>query len=90
MAGEQEEGCFGVAEGHVSDGPTPAPTPGIFLSYSGHWQALSLRLTSLVLAGVCGAGDCADQLHCGHRLPVCSTPHPPNLLSATALLAFLL
>lgn len=44
----------------------------------------------MVLAGVRGAGDCADQLHRGHRLSVCPTPHPPNLLSATTLLAFLL
>lgn len=43
-----------------------------------------------MLAGVRGVGDRADQLHCGHRLPVCPASHPPNILSATALLALLL
>ena len=44
----------------------------------------------LVWGGVRGAGDHADQLHRGHRLPMCPAPHPPNLLRATTLLAFLL
>lgn len=43
-----------------------------------------------MLAGVCGAGDRADRVHCGHCLSVCPTPHPANLLGTTALLAFLL
>lgn len=73
-----------------SRGTRASPTLEIFLSYSGHWQAHCIYLTSLVLAGVRGAGDCVDQLYCGHRLPMCPTPHPPNLLSATTLLAFLL
>lgn len=71
--------------------PQQPPTPGKFLSRllvlaNSH----CVSLTSLVLAGVRGVGDCADQLHRGHRLPVCPAPHPPNILSATALLALLL
>lgn len=49
----EEEGCFGVAEGHVSDGPTPAPTPRIFPSYPGCWQALSLHLPDVTGVGRC-------------------------------------
>lgn len=44
-------GMFWGFEGHMSDEPIPAPTPGTFLSYSRHWQALSLHPPDLTGVG---------------------------------------
>ena len=94
----QEKGCFGGSRGtcgwrtYTGFGPTPASYPRD-IPESGLAVGERCRrrsLTSLVSTGVRGAGDRADQLHRGHRLPVCPAPHPPNLLRATTLLAFLL
>lgn len=91
----QEKGCLGSAcvwRTYPGSGPTlasypwEAPESALGIAELSH----GIFLTSPVLAGVRGAGDCADQLHRGHRLPVCPAPHPPNLLRAPALLAFLL
>lgn len=84
-------GMFGGSRDMCLMDPHQPRSREIPLSTLRVWQALSLHLPDLpVLPGVRGAGDRADQLHCGHCLPVCFAPHPPNLLSATTLLSFLL